>query len=435
MIAEESSDTAIVRRLGYEQTLFRGINAFTNFAFGFTGVGVLVSISSLYGYGLSTGGLLNFRFLFEFSFRNNVVNFSLLHPGPVVMLWGFVITFAMTMLAAHSLAEICSAFPSAGSVYHWSGQVVSAEHAPLWSYVCGWFNFLGNTAGDAAFAYTFALFLNAAILISGKESYSDADTAGVAVGVLLCWTILNIFRIDKVGWVNDVAAFIQTATIIILVIVLFSVPSKLNTSSVVFTKYNNETGFDSPSYVVVIGILLAVYSFCGYEASAHMAEETHGSAVSAPKGIINTCAASGFGGLLYLLALLFATTDFDAVINGKTSVAAVDVFLVACGSQWATAAAWLLVVNMFFAGVSSVAVSGRITFALTRDQALPYSSFFSELHPTLQSPINGIFLIFGIGKISFLISNSMHFHYKCIFFHSLFVVCDVSRFSDFITGI
>ena len=42
--------------MGYEKKLHRGLSALSNFAFGFTEVAVLASITSLYGYGLETGG-------------------------------------------------------------------------------------------------------------------------------------------------------------------------------------------------------------------------------------------------------------------------------------------------------------------------------------------------------------------------------------------
>lgn len=71
------------------------------------------------------------------------------------------------------MAEICSAYPSAGSVYHWSAQLVPIRYAPLASYVCGWFNFVGNAAGDASFAFFFAQFFNSAISVSGGKPYYD----------------------------------------------------------------------------------------------------------------------------------------------------------------------------------------------------------------------------------------------------------------------
>jgi amino acid transporter len=156
----EEDDDVVLKKLGYEKVLHRGLNAFSNFAFGFTEVAVLASFTSYYGYGLQTG-------------------------GPATIIWGFITVFAMNTVSAYSMAEICAAYPSAGSVYHWSAQLVPAQYAPLASYVCGWFNFLGNAAGDASFAVFFAQFLNSAIGVSGGSVYYDdaTDNANNSVGV------------------------------------------------------------------------------------------------------------------------------------------------------------------------------------------------------------------------------------------------------------
>ena len=52
----ESEDDIELKLLGYDQVLHRGLNEFSNFAFGFTEVAVLVSFTSQYSYGLQTGG-------------------------------------------------------------------------------------------------------------------------------------------------------------------------------------------------------------------------------------------------------------------------------------------------------------------------------------------------------------------------------------------
>lgn len=96
--------------------------------------------------------------------------------GPATIVWGFLVVFAMSTVASFSMAEICSAYPSAGSVYHWSAQLVPLKYAPIASYVCGWFNFLGNAAGDASFAFFFAQFFNSAISVSGGTAYYDDAT-------------------------------------------------------------------------------------------------------------------------------------------------------------------------------------------------------------------------------------------------------------------
>jgi amino acid transporter len=139
---------------------------------------------------------------------------------------------------------------------------------------------------------------------------------------------------------------------------------------------------------------ISSHACTGYEASAHMAEETSSSSTSAPKGIINTCWATGWGGLALILALLFATTDISAAVNSDTGNAASQIFVTACGTELGSALSWLVVLNLFFAGVSSVTVTGRITYALTRDNAFPYSSVLSQVHSSLKSPVNAILFVF-----------------------------------------
>jgi amino acid transporter len=94
VVERETDDDRILREMGYKQELRRGLNGLMSFSFCFTTVAVLSSISILYGYGLGTG-------------------------GPAVLIWGWIITSVMTILIGCSMAEICSTYPSAGSVYHW----------------------------------------------------------------------------------------------------------------------------------------------------------------------------------------------------------------------------------------------------------------------------------------------------------------------------
>jgi amino acid transporter len=299
----------------------------------------------------------------------------------------------MTMIVSLSMAEICSAYPSAGSVYHWTAQVVPEKYAAVWSYTCGWFNYLGNSAGDAAFAYSFAQQMNAAIELSGGSGYSDKATSAVAIAILLLWSLLNILRIDKVGFMNNFAAFSQGAVIVILLLAVLIVPDRLATADYVFTKYYNDTGFKSKSYVVCIGLLTSLFSFAGYEASAHMAEETTQSRIVAPRGIIMTCFATGLGGIIIVLGLLFSTPSVETILDGPTDSAAINVFVLQCGSKWGQALSWLVVYILFFAGVSSVAVTGRITYALMRDRAFPYADYWSQVHPYFQTPLHAIMFV------------------------------------------
>jgi amino acid transporter len=209
-----------------------------NFAYGFTEVSVLCSICLTYSLGLSNG-------------------------GNVVILWAFVVQFFCVMFIAHSMAEICSAFPSAGSVYHWSAQLASKEHAPLWSYITGWWNFIGNGLGDAAFAYGFANFLNAGLVASSATPLTAQQQVGVSIAVLWLWSVMNTFRVDQVGWLNNCAAIFQVASVFIVFAALMGLTPTYTSASDVFTSFENTSGFTDVSYVVAGGITSSLFSFAG----------------------------------------------------------------------------------------------------------------------------------------------------------------------------
>lgn len=102
---------------------------------------------------------------------------------------------------------------------------------------------------------------------------------------------------------------------------------QLSSSEFVWTKYNNGSNLPSAGYACCIGLLMCLFSFSGYEGGAHMAEETKNASSSAPKGIVYTCIASAFTGIIYITGLLYACQDqIDGIINGESEQAVVNVY-------------------------------------------------------------------------------------------------------------
>ena len=93
-------------------------------AFTFATIGVGSNIISFISFGLNTG-------------------------GPVIIIWGWIACSILTFLcgiflySGLSLAEICSAYPFAGSVYFWTGKVAKESYSPILSYICGSFILMG----------------------------------------------------------------------------------------------------------------------------------------------------------------------------------------------------------------------------------------------------------------------------------------------------
>ena len=113
-----------------------------SFSFCFTNVAVISSLSLLVSFGLTTG-------------------------GPVIMIFGWILVSILTMIVGASMGEICSTYPVAGSVYYWSGVLAPKEWSAFSSYICGWFNFLGNIANNSSFAYGLSEVLSGVFSIMG----------------------------------------------------------------------------------------------------------------------------------------------------------------------------------------------------------------------------------------------------------------------------
>lgn len=94
MTEHENTDVQRLQEMGYKQELYRGFSSFMSFTFCFTAVNVLVSISISFTYSLTTG-------------------------GSAIAIWTWLLGSILTIFVGLSLAEICSVYPSAGSVYHW----------------------------------------------------------------------------------------------------------------------------------------------------------------------------------------------------------------------------------------------------------------------------------------------------------------------------
>ena len=402
--------------MGYKAELMRGFNGFMSFAFCFTAVAVLSSLS------ISIGTCLLFT------------------GGPSVLIWGWIVTGVFTQLVALSMGEICSTYPSAGSVYHWAGQLAPADWAPSISFITGWLNFLGNAAGDASFAFGFAqtvvaaqqihkcpvdidgLFATAlsdgttttstSSAVSTCATYGIGAQVGIAIAIAACWSVMNVMRVDQQGWLNNLAAGWQISTTIAIVAVILSPRYNTHTftsSDTVWRFWRNKSGFShdgkSDAYVVVVGLMSSLFSFSGYEAGAHMAEETRSASKSSPLGLIATTIVTALTGLLYILGLLYAIPRELGLFTSLTTYpnAASSIYAVATGNKVGLILTDILVVNLFFAGMSSLTVTSRIGFAMARDGAFPYSRHLSAVNGWTRTPMRAVLLVFVVDSLLLLL--------------------------------
>jgi amino acid transporter len=181
----------------------------------------------------------------------------------------------------------------------------------------------------------------------------------------------------------------------VIVLVLAIVPDRHYSIGDVFIQVKNTTGFGftgAAVYAVLIGLLMAQYTYTGYDASAHVAEETHDAARSAPRGVVMSVVVSVIAGFFLLFAITWAIQDYSAEATSSLGLPPAQIFIDAAGRHAGEFLLFICVVAQFFCGMASVTANSRMSYAFSRDGALPGSRIWRKVNPRTGTPTNSIWL-------------------------------------------
>ena len=398
-----TSDTDRLHELGYAQELRRGMRTFSNFAVSFTIISILSGCLTLFYFAMNYG-------------------------GPAVMTIGWLIVGFFVTLVALGMAEVASSYPTAGGLYYWAAKLApeSGGNPAAWSWFVGWFNFVGQVAVTAGIDFGLAFFINAFLNIVFGVSTAPIVTIVILAIVLFIHGLLNTFGIRLVKLLNDVSVWWHVVGVaaIVLVTVVLNQHSRTDIGTVFSTFVNNSgSGGDNPEwpgvilfgiplYVILIGFLNAQYTLTGYDASAHMSEETHDAHTSAPRGIVFSVVISVIMGFILLTAMNVGITPdkvfpaADGTANGAAgyqhaldSAATlsnagppITIWIDAVGQTGGLIVLLLVIGAQFYCGMSSVTANSRMIYAFSRDGAVPFSKFWHRINPRTRTPTNSIWL-------------------------------------------
>lgn len=363
------ADVQLLARLGYKQELRRKFSGFSNFAVSFSIISVLAGCLTSYLIAMANG-------------------------GPAAITLGWLLVGGFVTLVALSMAEICSVYPTAGGLYWWAYALAKRNKA-AWAWFVGWFNFLGQVAVTAAIDFGAALTTSAFLsLVFGLE-VTKLSTFVVFLVIITLHGLLNTFGVNLVKVLSDVSAWWHIAGVAVIVAVLAIVPDQHYSLRDVFLQTTNATGISGTGgaiYAFLIGLLMAQYTFTGYDASAHVSEETHDAQVAAPKGIVNSVLVSLVAGFFLLFAVTWAIQDYEGQMASATGFPPAQIFVDAAGSGLGKFLLFICVVAQFFCGMASVTGNSRMAYAFSRDGALPGSRLWKQVNPRTGTPTNSIWL-------------------------------------------
>jgi amino acid permease (GABA permease) len=364
-----STDEERLAQLGYQQELHRRLSGFSNFAVSFSIISILAGAITSYGLAMNAG-------------------------GPLSITLGWLFVGVMVTFVALAMAEVCSAYPTAGALYWWAAALARKNKA-AWAWFIGWFNFLGEVAVTAAIDYGAAMTTSAFLSLTFDMEVTRLRTFLIFLVIIAVHGLLNTFGVSLVRVLSDVSAWWHLIGVAVIVVVLTVLPDQHKPLSEVFFEVRNETGFTFTGvgiYAVLLGLLMAQYTYTGYDASAHVAEETHDAARAAPRGIVLSVVVSVIAGFVLLFAITWSIQDYDGARTTALNLPPAQIFIDAVGHNTGTFLLFICMIAQWFCGMASVTANSRMAYAFSRDGALPGSAIWKKVNPRTGTPTNSIWL-------------------------------------------
>ncbi|MEO7126928.1 MAG: amino acid permease [Nakamurella sp.] len=368
-------DARELAAMGYKQELHRRMSGFSNFAVSFSIISILAGCITSYAIALRSGG-----------------------PSTIVLGWAIVGVFVVCVALA--MAEVCSRYPTAGGLYFWAGRLAK-RNKRQWAWTVGWFNFLGEIAVTAAIDFGCATTWMAFANLVWDAEVTPGKTFLVFLVIILAHAVLNAFGVTLVSLLCNISAWWHLAGAAVIIAVLWILPEHHESVSWTLTGFYNETGWSYMPYVFLMGLLMAQYTYTGYDASAHVAEETKNAARAAPRGIVMSVVVSVIGGFILLYSITASIPDasdagLSKLLASPTGLPPAQIFLDALNNPFmAKFLLFIVCVAQFLCGMASVTANSRMSYAFSRDNALPGSRIWSKVNPRTGTPTNSIWMCVG----------------------------------------
>jgi len=396
LLAQDSED---LKRLGYAQQLFREMGGFSNFAISFSIISVLTGAILLFGYGLK-------------------------FAGPIVNTVGWPVVSLFTMAVAASMAELASAYPTAGGLYFWAFRLGGRG----WAWVTAWLNMVGQVTITAGINVAAAIYIiGAASHIFGIPDDAKVPLFGsltswwfqlaVMIALMVPQVLLNIFGIRLTARLNDFSVWWHIAGVALIVAFLAFWGRHHNPASFLFLSTHTVDPHElsatmaigdwkvaSPLFalfpglaglykaapfglVFVLALLQAQWTYTGYDASAHVAEETVMARLNSAWGVFLSVAISSVVGYLLLLVLTWCIPNGDVAATAADPYPVLFIARQNLAPILADTVAIIIGVAMWLCGSASITSMARMWYAFARDGGIPGSALLKRVDPKSRVPV------------------------------------------------
>jgi amino acid transporter len=366
----DAADAADLQRMGYMQELLRDMGGFSNFAISFSVISILTGIPQFFGYGLKFGG-----------------------PSQMVGGWWLVSIFTMTV--AMAMAELASAYPTSGALYHWSTFLGGRS--------LGWFTACLNAVGQ--FAVLAGIDYGLSVFIVGATGLPNERYVLIPLyaALLFSHALLNHIGIHVVSLLNNFSAWYHIG-VVALILGALALSGFVQPVSFLAVRHAGD-GY-SVGYSFVVGLLLSQWTLSGYDASANVSEETHNPRKTTPWGIFLAVAISVVFGSLLLAAVTLSVPDLEQAVTWGDSAWS-EILKARLGVRLGSLLTLLSGGAMWMCGLAAMTSASRMIYAFARDGGLPWSKGLATISPKHRTPSNAIWTL-AVLAMGLVISVSLY---------------------------
>jgi amino acid transporter len=365
---DRSEDIKVLHGMGYAQELSRSMSKFSNFAISFSIICILSGGINSFGQAISSVG----------------------GAGAGI---GWITGCIISGMFALAMAQIASAFPTAGGLYHWAS--ILGNRFTGW--LTAWLNLLGLITVLGAINIGTAFFFQATFGGLIGMTTSPGWIVGFVAVITIAQALFNHLGIKVTTFLTDVSGYVIMATTAVLVLACLWYAPSLDLSRLwTFTNYSGPVGggvfpeSDNMGYLFLLCLLLPVYTITGYDASAHTSEETVRAAHSVPRSIVQAVIWSSLVGWVMICAITLAIPDIPTfAAYGFTMF--YETMNAILPSTLKTAIYFFILVAQLMCGLATVTSASRMLFAFSRDNGMPVGSkTLASVSPRFRTPVAAI---------------------------------------------
>ncbi len=366
----DHADTRDLARFGYQQELRRVLGVYSSFAVAFSYISPSTGIFTLFILGISLAGPAFF--------------------------WSWPIVVVGQLLVGLNFAEVSSHFPVAGSVYQWTKYLSNRTYA----WFTGWIYLFAGVLTIAGVVATVPLVLIPLLNNLGMSIPTTPDAIrNVAALVLLSTTLLSIFGVRIVAFVNNTGVVFEIVGMVIFALVLLLFYH--NQSPAVFTDFSYlGSGFSNQAGVFLAAMFMSLFVIYGFDTASTLAEETKNPRKSAPQAVIAAIIGAAIIGTIFLVAVIIAipgdVKQFVAdAAAGKYPFPLVTI-IEANFPGWAANLYLFVVFAAIYICCLAIQTSTiRLAFGMARDGKLPLAKYYNNVHASLHTPV-GTCIVIGV---------------------------------------